>query len=70
MYQYLFLDFQIIEYENRIRSYSTPDKVFRYFATLQDNDNGTIYMTPEDFVRSLCPDTMQPESEYIWIDQT
>lgn len=24
-----------IEYENRIRSYSTPDKIFRYFATLR-----------------------------------
>ena len=24
---------KIIEYENRIRQYSTPDKIFRYFAT-------------------------------------
>jgi hypothetical protein len=23
----------VTEYENRIRQYSTPDKVFRYFAT-------------------------------------
>lgn len=28
-----FKDRKIIEYENRIRSYSTPDKIFRYFAT-------------------------------------
>ena len=28
-----FRDRKIIEYENRIRSYSTPDKIFRYFAT-------------------------------------
>ena len=51
---------QIIEYENRIRAYSTPDKIFRYFATLQDAKTGDIYMTPEDFVRALTPDTMQP----------
>ena len=54
---------QIIEYENRIRQYSTPDKVFRYFATLkvvhigEDND---VFMTPEDFVRSLTPGKIQP----------
>ena len=30
-----FRDRKIIEYENRIRMYSTPDKVFRYFATLK-----------------------------------
>ena len=30
-----FRDRRIIEYENRIRAYSTPDKVFRYFASLQ-----------------------------------
>lgn len=56
-----FRERKIIEYENRIRSYSTPDKVFRYFATLQDADSGVPFMTPEDFVRSLTPDTMQPE---------
>ena len=28
-----FRDRKIIDYENRIRSYSTPDKIFRYFAT-------------------------------------
>ena len=26
---------KIIQYENRIRQYSTPDKIFRYFATIQ-----------------------------------
>ena len=30
-----FHDRRIIEYENRIRAYSTPDKIFRYFATLE-----------------------------------
>ena len=28
-----FRDRKIIDYENRIRSFSTPDKIFRYFAT-------------------------------------
>ena len=30
-----FRDRRMIEYENRIRAYSTPDKIFRYFATLK-----------------------------------
>lgn len=29
---------KIIEYENRIRQYSTPDKIFRYFATYKVMD--------------------------------
>ncbi|XP_065051183.1 calcium uptake protein 1, mitochondrial-like [Rhopilema esculentum] len=62
-----FRERKIIEYENRIRAYSTPDKVFRYFATLQDAETSTIYMKPEDFVRSLTPDTMQPEG--LGLDQ-
>ena len=33
-----FRDRKIIEYENRIRSYSTPDKIFRYFATYRVTD--------------------------------
>jgi len=55
-----FKERKIIEYENRVRVYSTPDKIFRYFATLQDGKTSEIYMTPEDFVRALTPDTMQP----------
>ena len=38
-----FHDRRIIEYENRIRAYSTPDKIFRYFATLEhkyETDSG------------------------------
>lgn len=35
-----------IAYENRLRAFSTPDKIFRYFATLKvfndDNPDGTI----------------------------
>lgn len=56
-------DSQIIAYENRIRAYSTPDKIFRYFATLKVYHNGRweVYMTPEDFVRSITPGIKQPE---------
>lgn len=63
-----FREKRIIEYENRIRAYSTPDKIFRYFATLkvhQGEDKGAgsweVYMTPEDFVRSITPGMKQPE---------
>ncbi|RDD36099.1 Calcium uptake protein 1, mitochondrial [Trichoplax sp. H2] len=60
-----FRERKIIEYENRIRAYSTPDKIFRYFATIKamdENGNYEIYMTPDDFVRSLRPNAMQPEN--------
>uniref|UniRef100_A0A1I8GTW3 C2H2-type domain-containing protein n=1 Tax=Macrostomum lignano TaxID=282301 RepID=A0A1I8GTW3_9PLAT len=38
-----FRERRIIAYEDRIRAYSTPDKIFRYFATLQtvDSDGNT-----------------------------
>jgi len=54
---------QIIEYENRIRAYSTPDKVFRYFATVKvTNLNSVeIYMTPDDFLRAITPNMLQPK---------
>ncbi len=54
--------FQVIEYENRIRDYSTPDKIFRYFATLKVDSE--VFMTPDDFVRSITPGMKQPEGEY------
>jgi len=58
-----FRDRKIIEYENRIRDYSTPDKIFRYFATLKVHMEGysEVYMTPDDFVRSITPGMKQPE---------
>ncbi|XP_043258754.1 calcium uptake protein 1 homolog, mitochondrial isoform X2 [Colletes gigas] len=58
-----FRDRKIIEYENRMRHYSTPDKVFRYFATLQvtNNDIHEIFMTPDDFLRSITPGVKQPD---------
>lgn len=66
-----FRDRKIIEYENRIRHYSTPDKVFRYFATLQvqgpSADQHEIYMTPDDFLRSMTPGLKQPDG--LGLDQ-
>lgn len=66
--------FQIIEYENRIRHFSTPDKVFRYFATLQVthmHSNGLetheVFMTPDDFLRSMTPGIKQPDG--LGLDQ-
>lgn len=60
-----FKDRRIIEYENRIREYSTPDKIFRYFATLKVLNEATgeyeIFMKPEDFLRSLTFGDKQPE---------
>jgi len=37
--KYGFRTRRIITYENRIRSYSTPDKIFRYFATIKVVDD-------------------------------
>uniref|UniRef100_A0A1I8G3C0 Mitochondrial aspartate/glutamate carrier protein n=2 Tax=Macrostomum lignano TaxID=282301 RepID=A0A1I8G3C0_9PLAT len=37
-----FRERRIIAYEDRIRAYSTPDKIFRYFATLQTPDSGCL----------------------------
>ncbi|PSN31926.1 Calcium uptake protein 1 [Blattella germanica] len=64
-----FRDRKIIEYENRIRSYSTPDKIFRYFATVkihnlnQPMTSTLIYMTPDDFLRAITPDMQQPDGK-------
>lgn len=64
-----FRDRKISEYENRIRSYSTPDKIFRYFATIKImSQNATlIYMTPDDFLRAITPGMKQPEG--LGLDQ-
>jgi len=66
-----FRDRRIIEYENRIRDYSTPDKIFRYFATLKvnlgDGAGTEVFMTPDDFVRSITPGMKQPEG--LGLDQ-
>ncbi|XP_038061503.1 calcium uptake protein 1, mitochondrial-like isoform X2 [Patiria miniata] len=65
-----FRDRKIIEYENRIRAYSTPDKIFRYFATMKvftEDGMSDIFMTAEDFIRTITPDQKQPEG--LGLDQ-
>ncbi|XP_020806390.1 calcium uptake protein 1 homolog, mitochondrial isoform X2 [Drosophila serrata] len=64
-----FRERKIIEYENRIRQFSTPDKIFRYFATvrLQDATQTIVCMTPEDFLRSIYPGIKQPDG--LGLDQ-
>ncbi|XP_071503457.1 calcium uptake protein 1, mitochondrial-like [Diadema antillarum] len=62
-----FRDRRIIEYENRIRAYSTPDKIFRYFATLKVMNEDEVYMVPADFIRSITPDEKQPDG--LGLDQ-
>ncbi|XP_023593463.1 calcium uptake protein 1, mitochondrial isoform X1 [Trichechus manatus latirostris] len=65
-----FRDRKVMEYENRIRAYSTPDKIFRYFATLKvinEPGESEVFMTPEDFVRSITPNEKQPE--HLGLDQ-
>lgn len=45
-----------MEYENRMRQFSTPDKVFRYFATIQvphPHGENEVFMTPVDFLTSM-----------------
>ena len=56
---------KFIEYENRIREYSTPDKIFRYFATKKIVTDGEVCMTPDDFVRSVTPNNRQDESKHF-----
>ncbi|XP_072293529.1 calcium uptake protein 1, mitochondrial isoform X1 [Eucyclogobius newberryi] len=65
-----FRDRKVMEYENRIRAYSTPDKIFRYFATLKvisEHGDPEVYMTPQDFIRSITPNEKQPEN--LGLDQ-
>ncbi|MEE6488325.1 hypothetical protein FKM82_015195 [Ascaphus truei] len=65
-----FRDRKVMEYENRIRAYSTPDKIFRYFATLKvihETGESEVFMTPQDFVRSITPNEKQPEN--LGLDQ-
>ncbi|XP_046812542.1 calcium uptake protein 1 homolog, mitochondrial isoform X2 [Lucilia cuprina] len=64
-----FRERKIIEYENRIRQFSTPDKIFRYFATvrLTTPQGTTVCMTPDDFLRSIYPGIKQPDG--LGLDQ-
>lgn len=49
-------------------SSSSRDKVFRYFASLQvvqSHGEAEVYMTPDDFLRSITPGMKQPDgTEY------
>ena len=47
---------QVIEYENRIRQYSTPDKIFRYFSTLRvaaENDREKVFIYSDLFRNTM-----------------
>lgn len=47
-----------------MRSFSTPDKIFRYFATVRiitPNGPDICYMTPDDFLRAITPNMKQPD---------
>jgi calcium uptake protein 1, mitochondrial len=48
--------------------FSTPDKIFRYFATIKIGNNldGGILMTPYDFTTSLSPGLMQPKGRAMF----
>lgn len=48
-----------------MRAYSTPDKIFRYFATVkvQSNEGTEVYMTPDDFLRAITPGWRQPDGK-------
>lgn len=57
-------DISIKEYENRLRHFSTPEKIFAYFATIKTKNEANeweIYMTPIDFLRAVMPGLRQPE---------
>ncbi|KAL5457760.1 hypothetical protein EMCRGX_G035052 [Ephydatia muelleri] len=59
-----FHDRRMMNYEDRIRAYSTPEKIFRYFATvkiLKPDGSSQIYMTPDDFFRCITPGILQPQ---------
>ena len=49
------MDQALVNYENRIRQLSQPDKVFKYFSSVTRETRS--YMTAEDFIRSLIPST-------------
>jgi hypothetical protein len=50
-----------------MRAYSTPDKIFRYFATVRliYTDVTEVYMTPHDFVRAITPGMKQPDGNWL-----
>ncbi|KAF2068748.1 hypothetical protein CYY_009929 [Polysphondylium violaceum] len=51
----------INNYQNRIREYSTPEKIFQCFASVKKG--GQYYMTAEDFIRAILPHQFKSASE-------
>ena len=45
-----FRDRKIIDYENRIRAYSTPDKIFRYFATYRSTIDSEVRFSEVGYI--------------------
>ena len=45
-----FRDRKIIDYENRIRAYSTPDKIFRYFATYRSTIDSEVRSSEVNYI--------------------
>lgn len=55
-------------YENKIRFYSPPEKIFEVFATKQGED-GSLTMTYADFMRALVPYNHESIKTNAQIDQ-
>ncbi|KAD4385106.1 hypothetical protein R6Q59_010768 [Mikania micrantha] len=51
-------------YEKRLRSLSPPEKVFQYFASVQNSEGETL-MTPADLMRAIVPVFPPSESNII-----
>ena len=48
-------------YENKIRFFAPPEKIFETFATIKENEN--VFMTYSDFFFSLTPFSFHKNSE-------
>jgi len=54
-------------YEDRIRKFSAPEKVFTYFASQKDK-NGNPAMTSDDFLRSMIPYSLNNSANNIALE--
>ena len=62
-----FKDQTISNYEDKIRFYAEPNKVFRYFASVEVD--GVVFMRPADFVRAVTPGQRQPPGKNTLLPQ-
>ncbi|WOK96860.1 calcium uptake protein 1, mitochondrial isoform X1 [Canna indica] len=66
--RYLFADSYrrrvFFKYEKRIRTQSSPEKIFEYFASSQ-NSEGEICMTPADLMKAIVPVFPPSESNIV-----